>query len=228
MTITARRARTREKLLTAAVPVFAKRGVAGASIEELCEAAGLTRGAFYSNFEGKEELVLALIEQQMDQAIGHITDRAEAAGGMSADGTPNSCSIMAEATPAERAKRAEQLAAEAIDALSEEAVSFVPDSRDWVIAQREIELYALRTPGLQTRFRELVDTQLARIAEIVTTILAQHGAKSTIPMDELVGILAAVGKDQQFTALVANPDSDTAAFNPEQTIRVLLAFIEFV
>ena len=49
--------------MAAAVRVFAERGIIGASVEEICEAAGFTRGAFYSNFADKDELVLALIRQ---------------------------------------------------------------------------------------------------------------------------------------------------------------------
>ena len=67
--ITARRAQTRERLLAAAVAVFADRGINGASVEEICEAAGFTRGAFYSNFADKSELVLALLEAQHDRSV---------------------------------------------------------------------------------------------------------------------------------------------------------------
>ena len=44
--LTARRAATRERLVDAAVVVFAEKGVLGAAVEEICEAAGFTRGAF--------------------------------------------------------------------------------------------------------------------------------------------------------------------------------------
>ncbi|MGJ7909308.1 TetR/AcrR family transcriptional regulator, partial [Actinopolyspora sp. H202] len=63
--ISARRARTRDRLLTAAVAVFAERGVNGASVEEICDAASFTRGAFYSNFADKSDLVLALLDRSM-------------------------------------------------------------------------------------------------------------------------------------------------------------------
>ena len=49
--VTARRAATRERLIDAAIDVFAEKGVLGASVEEICEDAGFTRGAFYSNFD---------------------------------------------------------------------------------------------------------------------------------------------------------------------------------
>ena len=50
--------------MAAAGPVFADRGIIGASVEEICEAAGFTRGAFYSNFADKDALVLALIQAE--------------------------------------------------------------------------------------------------------------------------------------------------------------------
>lgn len=53
---------TRNDLLAAATALFAERGVNGASIEQISERAGYSRGAFYSNFEDKQDLVLALQE----------------------------------------------------------------------------------------------------------------------------------------------------------------------
>jgi AcrR family transcriptional regulator len=43
--------------------VFVERGFAGARLEEICARAGLTRGAFYSSFESKDELLLALFDR---------------------------------------------------------------------------------------------------------------------------------------------------------------------
>lgn len=54
------RENTRARLLEAAAEVFAELGIAGASVEAICERAGFTRGAFYSNFETKDQLFLEL------------------------------------------------------------------------------------------------------------------------------------------------------------------------
>ncbi len=51
-----RREHTRERLIAAAAKVFANKGVAGATVDDLSQAAGFTRGAFYSNFASKEEV----------------------------------------------------------------------------------------------------------------------------------------------------------------------------
>ena len=58
-TVERRRELTREALLASAREVFAHRGFHAASLEEIAEAAGFTRGAVYSNFENKEELFFA-------------------------------------------------------------------------------------------------------------------------------------------------------------------------
>jgi AcrR family transcriptional regulator len=60
---------TREKLFEAAAKVFEEQGIGGASIEAIAAAAGFTRGAFYSNFESKDELIIAMLEDHVAQSI---------------------------------------------------------------------------------------------------------------------------------------------------------------
>ena len=47
---------TRNKLLDAAAEVFFAKGVAGASLSEVAQAAGLTRGAIYWHLKDKVDL----------------------------------------------------------------------------------------------------------------------------------------------------------------------------
>jgi len=56
-----KRARTRAKLIEAAAEVIGERGYDRASLEDIAARAGMTRGAVYGNFKGKEELFLALV-----------------------------------------------------------------------------------------------------------------------------------------------------------------------
>jgi len=60
---------TRDKLFEAAARVFEDQGIGGASIEAIAAAAGFTRGAFYSNFASKDELIIAMIEDHVEQSI---------------------------------------------------------------------------------------------------------------------------------------------------------------
>ncbi|MCX5192817.1 TetR/AcrR family transcriptional regulator [Streptomyces sp. NBC_00249] len=63
---------TREQLLQSAAALFAEQGVSGTSVEHIVEAAGYSRGAFYGNFEGKHELVLALLEERTQHELEEI------------------------------------------------------------------------------------------------------------------------------------------------------------
>ena len=56
-----KRDRTRAKLIEAAAEVIGEKGYDRASLEEIAARAGMTRGAVYGNFKGKEELFLALV-----------------------------------------------------------------------------------------------------------------------------------------------------------------------
>ncbi|MGH6677964.1 MAG: TetR/AcrR family transcriptional regulator [Bradyrhizobium sp.] len=60
---------TREKLFEAAARVFEEQGIGGASIEAIAAAAGFTRGAFYSNFESKDDLISGMLEEHLAQTI---------------------------------------------------------------------------------------------------------------------------------------------------------------
>ena len=64
-----KRARTRERLMDAATEVFSENGFGGASLELICERAGLTRGAFYYNFSSKDELFLAAMGRELDGVL---------------------------------------------------------------------------------------------------------------------------------------------------------------
>ena len=60
---------TRDKLFEAAARVFEEDGIGGASIEAIAAAAGFSRGAFYSNFKSKDELIIAMLEDHVAQSI---------------------------------------------------------------------------------------------------------------------------------------------------------------
>src|SRR3954447_21973439 len=87
-----RKERTRDALLDAAIAVFARRGFAGASLDEIAETAGFTRGAIYKHFSDKEDMLLRACEHLNDRLISEFaalpgadlpiadTDPAEVAG----------------------------------------------------------------------------------------------------------------------------------------------------
>jgi AcrR family transcriptional regulator len=67
---------TRDALLDAAQEVFVKRGVAGASMEEIATEAGFSRGAIYSHFGSKDELLLAVMDRFITQQVQQMSDLA--------------------------------------------------------------------------------------------------------------------------------------------------------
>ena len=68
------KARTREQLLDAAARTFARKGYAGASVEEIAESAGYSIGALYSNFSGKEQLFLELMAARADRRAAALAE----------------------------------------------------------------------------------------------------------------------------------------------------------
>src|ERR1017187_10029470 len=68
------KANTRERLLGAARSAFASSGFHGASVEEIPSRAGFSTGALYSNFDGKEDLFLVLMEREIEEHAREIAD----------------------------------------------------------------------------------------------------------------------------------------------------------
>src|SRR5687767_4484147 len=63
---------SRNRLLDAAVEVFARRGYERATIDEVAEAAGLSKGTVYWHFDSKAELFGALLDERIDRPIDTV------------------------------------------------------------------------------------------------------------------------------------------------------------
>lgn len=72
------RQETRARLLDAAATVFVERGIGAASVDDIAAAAGFSRGALYSNFADKDELVVALLEHLTDLSTQEIDELIQA------------------------------------------------------------------------------------------------------------------------------------------------------
>src|ERR1700722_14365880 len=72
------RAKTRERLLSAARSAFARSGFHGDSVEEIASEAGFSTGALYSNFDGKEDLFLVLMEREIEEHARELTEAVSA------------------------------------------------------------------------------------------------------------------------------------------------------
>jgi len=66
---------TRQRLLEAGAVIIARKGLNGASVEDIAAHAGYTRGAFHSNFRSKAELFIELLKrdhQDVQQGLQRI------------------------------------------------------------------------------------------------------------------------------------------------------------
>lgn len=69
-----RQAQTREKLIAVAREMFLDDGYAASSLDKVAVAAGFSKGAVYSNFSGKEELCMAVLDSIHDEQIEGVID----------------------------------------------------------------------------------------------------------------------------------------------------------
>jgi len=74
-----RTAHTQAALVDAARPLFTRRGYAAVGTDELAEAAGVTRGALYHQFGGKEGLFVAVFEQAEQEVVRRLGEALAAA-----------------------------------------------------------------------------------------------------------------------------------------------------
>ena len=186
--VTARRAQTRERLMAAATTVFAERGVNGASVEEICETAGFTRGAFYSNFADKDALVLALIQ-------------ADAAAQFAA-----ASSALEEAEYALGSSSVAAVAAQVLERFD----AFGATTREGVLAQRELLLHAARVPALHGAYRDFLATSSAQLRALLADALERVGLEFTLPTELAVEVLLATHARVQTQALFDESVDTTA------------------
>ncbi|WP_235929638.1 TetR/AcrR family transcriptional regulator [Cellulomonas citrea] len=164
---TARRAATRERLVDAAFDVFAEVGLPAATVEQVAERAGFTRGAFYSNFTSKEELFLALVEKQTFSRIAGLTERLEAM-------RPHLASHLDE----------EQLAELLLDVLC-----WAMSDRRWTIIVDDFRLMALRDHALAADFVQMRDRMVASVRQIIEQALDGTGRVFTVDPNLAVRLL---------------------------------------
>jgi AcrR family transcriptional regulator len=75
-----RSARIREELIVAAARVFRRDGFHGASLDRVSAEAGYTKGAVYSNFEGKDDLFFAVYDRQVAGRFDELTEAFDLGG----------------------------------------------------------------------------------------------------------------------------------------------------
>ncbi|TRY18065.1 TetR/AcrR family transcriptional regulator [Tessaracoccus rhinocerotis] len=164
---TPRRVATRQRLVEAAIREFAARGVDGTSVEQLCEAAGFTRGAFYSNFNTKDDLCVAVLEHHRDVVMSGLdqafSDAPDAVSVEWATGTALSTFF-----------------------------AIIAPSEEFRITLMEIRLRALRSPELATRAEALATEIRPELVDFMGRIARQLGLRFRMPTEDLIDVFEAL------------------------------------
>lgn len=197
-----RRRATREKLLDAAHQVFVDRGVVVSTIEEICEAAGFTRGAFYSNFTDKDDLVIALLERETDQILSAL-DRLQ--DDPSASSPPESAaSDLAAAAEADQTRGAAAR-------ILERFLSGRLIGRDHYLIHTELALATARQMSRSDAHEALAERQWERTTTSVRTTLRAAGLEPIIDEADFAGVLYAV-LERSINQAITTGSDDSDAF----------------
>lgn len=162
-----KRRQTQAKLLDAALDAFAERGFHGASVEEICERAGFSRGAFYSNYSSKTELFIALYH------------RAAAA----------TLTALNEHTPPESYATGRD-----VSEIVSDMMTNIPHDRRWYLINAEFALHAVRNPAAAATLAAARGKARANFASRINRVVAQMGRKLTVPVDDVVRWLFALNE----------------------------------
>lgn len=179
-----RREATRQKLLDAAAQVFAEVGLDAASVEAICDRAGFTRGAFYSNFETKDELFLELAGRVSLGRVAAVRDRVaelERAGAF-ADVPSNALQIV------------------------QQVLDMSADDRLGVLLLSEIRIHALRTPALAAAYLAQTDEMLRSVAQIIDDIGRAESFTFRLPPLDAARLLLTVWEGAAVRSVMAGAD----------------------
>jgi AcrR family transcriptional regulator len=151
-----KREANRERILRAARTVFGARGYHAATIEEIADEAGLSNGAIYYNFDSKEALFLALLDERLDERLDHVRSTI----GSGSDGG--------------------RLAEEARD-----VTRGFKESREWRLLLLEFVVYAARNPSFAKAFRAHKRKLRTALAEVLQAQFDARGIAVPLATDQL-------------------------------------------
>ena len=164
-TVSRRRQQTLDRLVAAAIDVFAERGVEAASVEEICERAGFTRGAFYSNFDSKEELCLAIVRQQSALMLASTREALAAIPPATVDDGS-----------------LDEIVAKVL-ALVDAGIG---PEHNWVVVRDELRLYAYRNRSFWPALQAATDEVAELFRQAIQEAFERQQAHLLIPVDQFV------------------------------------------
>ena len=200
-----RREATRQKLLDAAAQVFAEEGLDAASVEAICERAGFTRGAFYSNFDSKDALFLELAGRVARSRVDSARERVAL---LESEG---------------------DLREVAVDALSivQQVLDVSGDDRLAILLMSEIRIHALRDPQLGAAYLAQNEDIRTSVAQVVRDIAAAKSLRLRLPADEVARLMLTVWEGESVRGTMAGLDYETVCRRTsEELARVAQLVIE--
>ena len=169
---------TRARLVAAAATVFARLGFAGASLEDVADEAGLTKGAVYSNFESKDDLIKAVLHDRLDEPARAIP-----------------ALVSDELSIEDRAARAAEL-----------FVRQMEQDREAALLNLEFSMYLARNPEMVSRFSEGARELRRTMARAMEERASRDGVPLPLDSDTLVAGVFALGQGIALARL-SDPDS---------------------
>jgi AcrR family transcriptional regulator len=169
-----RKERTRTDLVAAARRVFERHGFHRASLEQIAEEAGYTKGAVYSNFAGKDELFLAVLDE-------HIAERV-----------PVYSEII----------RGQRTFEGALRAIARHLVALGEEDPAWTPLLVEFWTHASHHAPLRRAVAERNQRQLHAIGELLDELAARHGMAYRLPTPEFVRGSSALARGMGLERLV--------------------------
>jgi AcrR family transcriptional regulator len=154
------RAQTRATLIAVGREHFLRYGLGGAVAEKIAEDAGYSRGALYSNFDGKEELFLAVIREEQDR-------RMQAFHSM----------FKEEPSAKERLKK------------MRDAIADVVTDPDWIVLRAEFEAGALRNERIRQIFVEVHRQQVRDAGNLIRNLARSSEIHMSIKPNEFMMII---------------------------------------
>lgn len=160
---TERRRATRARLVEAAITEFGRNGIDATSVEQLCEAAGFTRGAFYSNFTSKDDLCIEVARQVAEASAARIR---ETLGSMP-----------------------DQMSTEDIATATLEVARLSPELH---ATQVELALRAARQPEFAERFRAVRQDLEPLYVEVLEQAAERGRVRLQLPPTDMLQIIEAL------------------------------------
>lgn len=163
-----RRQATRAKLLDAAYDLFFERGLHDVPIEQICERAGFTRGAFYSNFSSRNDVVAALYVRENEKLMDQLQDAIDVVLDRSTDAL------------------VEQIAGLFFSSTQENIA--------WFVLAAEARAAATRHPKELATITEAHEALLEKLTHTLEDAMSRAGRRLSIGYDDLALLLVSLGQ----------------------------------